>query len=88
MLHPSYSDLMQVVNKDSGEDKPVVRSRYSIVMAASKRARQLIAGTEPKDWEHGLKPLSVAVDEISKSDVKILGTASDETETAGDGNID
>ena len=41
MLHPSYTDLMKVVNKDveEGETK-VVNSRYSIVLAAAKRARQ------------------------------------------------
>ena len=45
MLHPSYSDLMKVVNSEvePGESK-VVNSRYSIVMATSKRARQLIDG--------------------------------------------
>ena len=47
MLHPSYTDLMKVVNKDveEGETK-VVNSRYSIVMATSKRARQLIDGDQ------------------------------------------
>ena len=40
MLHPSYTDLMKVVNKDVEEgDSKVVNSRYSIVMATSKRAR-------------------------------------------------
>ena len=45
MLHPSYTDLMQVVNKEvePGEE-PVVNSRYSIVLATAKRARQLIDG--------------------------------------------
>ena len=48
MLHPSYTDLMKVVNKDVEEgDSKVVNSRYSIVMATSKRARQLIAGELP-----------------------------------------
>ena len=48
MLHPSYTDLMKVVNKDVEEgDTKVVNSRYSIVMATSKRARQLIAGDLP-----------------------------------------
>ena len=48
MLHPSYTDLMQVVNKDveEGETK-VVNSRYSIVMATAKRARELIDGSRP-----------------------------------------
>ena len=39
MLHPSYTDLMKEVNKgaEDGETR-VVSSRYSIVMATSKRA--------------------------------------------------
>ena len=48
MLHPSYTDLINVVNSDiEPGEQPVVQSRYSIVIAASKRARQLIAGDEP-----------------------------------------
>ena len=48
MLHPSYTDLMKVVNKDveEGETK-VVNSRYSIVMATAKRAREIIDGSMP-----------------------------------------
>ena len=59
MLHTSYTDLMKVVNKDveEGETK-IVNSRYSIVMATSKRARQLIAGDLPLfDVKEGEKPL-------------------------------
>ena len=38
MLHPSYTDLINVVNKDiEPGEQPVVQSRYSIVIAASKR---------------------------------------------------
>ena len=45
MLHPSYTDLMQVVNSEVEQgETPVVNSRYSIVMATAKRARQIIAG--------------------------------------------
>ena len=48
MIHPSYTELIQAVNKDVEEsDTPVCNSRYSIVLATSKRARQLIAGAEP-----------------------------------------
>ena len=48
MLHPSYTDLMKLVNSEveTGE-APVVNSRYSIVLATSKRARQLIDGVQP-----------------------------------------
>ena len=67
MLHPSYTDLMKVVNKDvePGEE-PVVSSRYSIVMATSKRARQIIAGDEPLVDGTGKKPLSIAVEELNE----------------------
>ena len=48
MLHPSYTDLMKVVNNEvEPGEAPVVNSRYSIVMATSRRARQIIAGEEP-----------------------------------------
>lgn len=74
MLHPSYSDLMAVVNSDVelGEE-PVVQSRYSIVMATAKRARQIVAGEESfiEDGENR-KPLSLAVDELYSSKIKIL----------------
>ena len=40
MIHPSYVELMKVVN-DEGKigEEPVVNSRYSIVLATAKRAR-------------------------------------------------
>ena len=74
MLHPSYSDLMKVVNSDVGEgEPPVVNSRYSIVMATSKRARQLIDGEDALiDGTDGVKPLSVAVEELNQGKIKIL----------------
>ena len=74
MLHPSYADLINVVNSgvEEGED-PVVNSRYSIVMATSKRARQIIAGDETfVDNYQGRKPLSVAVEELNQGKIKIL----------------
>ena len=37
MIHPSYVDLMQVVNKGVEEgETPVINSRYSIVMTTRK----------------------------------------------------
>jgi RNA polymerase Rpb6 len=75
MIHPSYVDLMKVMNSgvEFGEE-PVVNSRYSIVIAASKRARQIIAGDEPLvEEKDGAKPLSTAVEELWEEKVKILG---------------
>lgn len=73
MLHPSYTDLMKVVNSEVGEgDTPVVNSRYSIVMATAKRARQIIAGDEDVTEAEALKPLSTAVKELNEGKIKII----------------
>lgn len=80
MIHPSYTELMQVVNKNAEEgDTPVCNSRYSIVLATSKRARQIIAGAEPMVNYPSNKPLSVAVEELYKGKVQIL-SEDEETE--------
>ena len=43
MLHPSYAELMERINKDAEEnDTPTVQSRYSIVKATADRAKQII----------------------------------------------
>ena len=74
MLHPSYTELIDVANKNLAEgEEPVVTSRYSVILAAAKRARELIDGadtmvTRPKCN----KPLSIAVEEIMIGDVKII----------------
>ncbi len=74
MLHPSYTDLMAVVNSEvEPGEQPVVQSRYSIVMATSKRAREIIAGKEPLVDSEGKKPLSVAIEELYSGKVKIVG---------------
>ena len=74
MLHPSYTDLMAVVNSEvEPGEQPVVQSRYSIVMATSKRARQIVAGEEPLVNGCGKKPRSVAIDELYRSKVRIVG---------------
>lgn len=74
MLRPSYNDLINVVNSgvEPGED-PLVQSRYSIVIATARRARQLISGEEPNVVDNGRKPLSIAIDELYQSKVKIVG---------------
>ncbi|MCI9035724.1 MAG: DNA-directed RNA polymerase subunit omega [Lachnospiraceae bacterium] len=73
MLHPSYTDLMKVVNSEvEPGEAPVVNSRYSIVMATSKRARQIIAGEDPLVDTRQTKPLSVAIEELNKGKIKII----------------
>lgn len=73
MLHPSYTDLINVVNNDvEPGEQPVVQSRYSIVIATAKRARQLISGEDAMVPSSGKKPLSIAIEELYKSKVKIV----------------
>ena len=74
MLHPSYTELMEKINKEGEQgEEPVINSRYSIVIATSKRAREIIAGDEPLvSGMEGEKPLSIAVKELYDSKLKIL----------------
>ena len=74
MLHPSYTDLINAVNSgvEPGE-QPVVQSRYSIVIAAAKRARQIVDGSEPLvAGAAGKKALSTAVQELYEQKVSIM----------------
>ena len=85
MLHPSYSELIQAINHNAEEDDNtmMLNSRYSLVLATSKRARQLIAGAEPLVPNAAYKkPLSVSIDELYKGEVKIVAAESDEETTA------
>ncbi len=79
MLHPSYSDLMKVVNSEvEPGEAPVVNSRYSIVMATSRRARQIIGGSKAMVDSKDKKPLSVAVEELNQGKIKILSEEDDQ----------
>ena len=74
MLHPSYTDLIRVVNSEvEPGEQPVVNSRYSIVIATARRARQIIDGSVPLVDVAYPKPLSIAVEELYRSKVKIVG---------------
>ena len=81
MIHPSYSELIQAIYNNAEEDDNtmMLNSRYSLVLATSKRARQLIAGAEPLvSGTAGKKPLAIAIDELYKGEVKIVATGEDE----------
>ena len=82
MLHPSYTDLMEVVNSDvEPGEQPIVQSRYSIVLATAKRARQLIAGDEPLVKVKSVdKPLSIAIEELNESKIKIISEDNNDEE--------
>lgn len=73
MLRPTYMDLIENANKDVQEgETPIVQSRYSIVLAAAKRARQIITEEPELIDAPDAKALSVAVNELYTDKVKIL----------------
>ena len=86
MIHPSYVDLMQVVNKGVEEgETPVINSRYSIIMATANRARQIVDGDDPLiHITQGEKPLSIAVEELNQEKIHILAENAIEEESEGD----
>ena len=87
MLHPSYTESSDAVNSEvEPGEQPVVQSRYSIVIATAKRARQLIAGEVAEVPDYKKKPLSVAIEELHKGKVKIV--SEDETENIEDGTAE
>ena len=85
MIHPSYSELIEAINTNNEDDDEsmVLNSRYSLVLATSKRARQLIAGSKPLvEGAAGKKPLAIAIDELYKGKVKILAPEEETEEEA------
>ena len=80
MLYPTYRDIIEAVNKTSEDEKPIIESRYSVVVAAAKRARQIVDGSPVTCDTHGdEKALTLAIDELDAGTVKVLkGTADEE----------
>ena len=58
MTNPSIVDLL---NK--------VEDRYSLVIVTSKRARQIIAGSNPLVEIDSQKPLTIAINEVNEGKV-------------------
>ncbi|MBP1888569.1 DNA-directed RNA polymerase subunit omega [Clostridium moniliforme] len=58
MINPSVVDLLKKVD-----------DRYSLVIVTSKRARQIIAGSEPLINIDSQKPLTIAINEVNEGKV-------------------
>lgn len=59
MINPSIVDLLTKVG-----------DRYSLVILTSKRARQIIEGSEPLVDVDSNKPLTIAINEVNEDAVK------------------
>ena len=71
MLTPSYSTLIRTINEDNSLDQKIT-SRYSIVIAAAKRARQIVGGAEHEPLAGSDKAVSVAINELYNGHIKIV----------------
>lgn len=90
MLRPAYSEVMDSID-ERGHITHDLRSRYIVVIAAAKRARQLIDGAEPLTNAKITKDVSIAVKEIFENKLEIspmtpeqveaMEKAANETET-------
>ena len=58
MADPSINKLLEMVD-----------SRYTLVVLAEKRARQLLDGDEPKVAAKSSKDVTIALEEISEGDI-------------------
>ncbi|MBW4828624.1 MAG: DNA-directed RNA polymerase subunit omega [Clostridiaceae bacterium] len=58
MLYPSINEITKKAD-----------SRYTLVMLAAKRARQLVDGNEPYIDTDSTKPVSVAIEEIAEDKI-------------------
>ena len=81
MLRPSYTELMEVLNNDENVDMKVT-SRYTIVIAAARRARQLIDGSEPLARASSDKAVSIAINEMFERKIKIITSKDYDESTA------
>ena len=78
MIHPSYNELLKTLNEVRDENEPEIDSRYSLVIASAKRARQIIDGAEPLIARPKCnKPLSIAVEELYTGAVRIVSDDED-----------
>ena len=86
MIHPSYRELMDKINEENAaENIPGITSRYSVVLATSKRAREITNGAEPLAYAKSGKALSIAVEEFYEGKVRMNpeGHAAEEETGAG-----
>lgn len=67
MLEPPINDLLEIAG-----------NRYSLVVAASKRAREIIDGSEPLVDTESTKPVTIATLEIFEGKIEIIKPSDNE----------
>lgn len=71
MFEPSAQKLIDIANESIRNNNEKVKSKYTVIIAAAKRARQLV---EEKDSrvDGGANALTVAVKEMKDKIVRIV----------------
>ena len=78
MLIPSYSNLIDILNEEMEQEEKIV-SRYSIVVAAAKRARQIVGGASHDTMGvESDKAVSIAVNELYNGNISIIPAENEE----------
>lgn len=70
MFEPSGQELIDIANESILNENEKIKSKYSVIIAAAKRARQLVDKKDER-VEEGANALTVAIDEIKNNIVKI-----------------
>ena len=70
MFEPSGQELINIANESILNDNEKIKSKYTVIIAAAKRARQLVDEKDER-VEEGANPLTIAIDEIKNKEVKI-----------------
>lgn len=64
MLKPAINELIDKTG-----------SRYALVIAASKRAREILEGIDSEEYSETCKPLSMAIQEIYEDKIEICAAS-------------
>ena len=70
MFEPSGQELINIANESILSENEKIKSKYTVVIAAAKRARQLVDDKDER-VEEGANPLTVAIEEIKNKEVRI-----------------
>lgn len=62
MYNPSINELSNIAD-----------SRYTLVMLAAKRSRELVEGGKPLIETDSIKPVSIAIEEMVKKKISYIG---------------
>ena len=70
MFEPSGQELIDIANESILNENEKIKSKYSVIIAAAKRARQLVDEKDER-VENGANALTIAIEEIKENLVKI-----------------